>query len=305
MAPVLTPVVEEIIVSATRPASQTIGSRLGLGVRGGLAGFFAIVGGLFIEAVLRKLADQLQDEAVREFESIQPRVLPDTPVQTIDEIIVRGVPTPPRRPPHPEFRPGEPFFEPLFPPGAPPGLPGRVPDPLDDPLEFPEIFPRPTVLPGEPVVIPQPFQPPATRPLGDPFRFVVGDPFPFTIGDPFPLTEFVPAPVGLPSPTPGGRPIPVPVLFPIGDPLPLSVPSFRDQPTLPPTASPFTFTSPSPVPQPELAQQGCPKCPEPEEDPDEVERDECFKKLVKEGVTPNLDETFNWVRIDCFSGAEI
>lgn len=50
-------------------------------------------------------------------------------------------------------------------------------------------------------------------------------------------------------------------------------------------------------------QRGCPPC---KKDKKRKERRrECWKKLVKESWDPEQDESFNWVRINCFTGREL
>jgi hypothetical protein len=87
----------------------------------------------------------------------------------------------------------------------------------------------------------------------------------------------------------------VPTPFAVPSPLPTPTPLTGIE------ARPVPFALPQPSTRVPTQADRCPPCQEELPEP----RDACFKKLVKEGITPDLDESFNWVEIDCFTGREL
>ncbi len=294
VAPPLVPVLEEIIVTASRPAASTsVGAGAGA-LRGGIAGLFALIGGVIIAKIFEKLGDEIQDEAFQlNVERGTPRVLPDTPLQLMEEIVVTE-PAALRVAPQPEFFPFEsdpdPFI--MIPlPTAPQVLPSADPVRIAEPAPLPEIE-----LPGQPVtrpLLPLPLRDPLTplRPLVAPLPF--GTPLPLAAPLPLPL------PIGAPSPSPTAQP------------QPFAQPAAQPQPSTRPRsvpigfASPLTQTLPQPLTGPELARPGnCPPCPRETKDEPEL-RTQCFKKMVIESTNPEFDESFNWNEVDCITGRDL
>ena len=142
------------------------------------------------------------------------------------------------------------------------------------------------------------------------------------------MPEIAPAPpLTVPAPRPAIAP---PLVFPFVSPeiRPGLAPQIQTSPLTSPQASPLPSTQPGvsaqPVPatrpitrtttqarmqplaqmQPALGGSGvCPPCRDEKETKEP--RTECYKKLVKESFLPELDETYNWVEIDCFTGREL
>lgn len=255
----------------------------------GIPALFALVGGWLAKSVLDTRGQQLLDAEYEKFLATANRVKPDSPLYTIPEVIPEIITTAKRSeirqeyelPPLPEFYPDfdSPYeLSPAVAPRVP--LPQQKPKTTTKPLEIP--------LP-QPFRIPQPFARPWAQPWAQPYPM------------PYPQPETMPRPDTLPGTRPQTQPQvrPAPRVAPVpGTPIPL------------PFAPPLTSVGPStlpyavPLPAPDAQRtKRCPPCKKPKER--EEERRECWKKLVKEGVYPSDDESYNWTRIDCFTGREL
>lgn len=288
-SPGLPGVIDEIIVTAPRPGTTV--------ARTGLAGIIGLGVGFVAAEFLRQISQDRLDEIGRlAVEPVQPK--PDTPVVVepapapLPEVVVTAKRLAAVRefvlPPLPTFTPfrdlPDPFI--LQPIGPGPTLP--------QPKVTPDVVTIPTPAPFR---VPSPGAPlPLRRPL------VV--PLPIPTFAPLPRTPVAPAPFAVPVPVP--TPTPQPITQPV--PFPRTQPQPRDR-TRPLTGT-RTGVLPSPLgrplasPQPRVA--GCPPCPKPRKKKDEQKlRDKCWKKLVKEGPTADLDEEFQWTEIDCLTGREL
>lgn len=166
-------------------------------------------------------------------------------------------------------------------------------------------------------------------------RFLEPAPAPATIAIEIPeLPDFrtlVPAPVSIPVRSPATVPLIAPQVRPglLPATMPQTVPSVQPfvqpavQPGLQPAVQPSIGTQPLTRVQTRvlpstragtrvqpraglganLGTQNCPPCTKKKER--KKPRTECYKKLVKEGVTEDLDQSYNWVKIDCLSGREL
>jgi len=252
-------------------------------------GRFGLVG--VAAAVLQEIAEQQIERELEELEEAE-RVAEEqraADAQEPREVIINEPAIPESEPltipPRPEFEP--------FPSAPPSTLPELEPVTPNLPSEFPSQIPDvPPVTPSPPT-LPRPF--PQPTPGGNPVRlprFPNPDPGPFPGG--FPL--------GVPTPSPSRRPAGLPLATP--------------RPGLRPGTPNLTPPNPGGVgsvasnfnPNSALAVAGlnlqrCPqrKCKKDEDKP----RRKCFKKLVKEGITPSRDESFNWTEIDCLTGREL
>ena len=286
-------VIDEIIVTAPRPGNVA---------RTGLAGIVAAGIGFIAAEFLRQTSQDRLDEFGRlATEPVFPG--PDTPVIVespvpIPEVVV----TAPRMavlrrfvlPPLPTFTPfrdlPDPFI--LQPIGPAPALP--APEVIPDvAIPAPQPVPRPTtptpVPVRRPLVVPLPIPTPQTRPETTP------RPSPAPLPRPVPTPTPVPTPIGVPQPFPSTRP----QAQPQPQPLPITGPLTGVGTQLLP------LPLGQPLPQPGARPAGCPPCPDTKKQEDQKLRDQCWKKLVKEGITADLDEEFKWVEIDCFTGAEL
>ena len=284
----------------------------GLGAIVGRVGFGAAIGVIAVE-LLSEIAKLIQEKRFRALEEAREAEIRmtrgrieirerDLRVETLPEA-AGDLTVPPRgRDPALSDIPQFPFPDPADEPLGDDPLPDlrppigaaivRFPDELEIPTEAPT--PAPVVLPGPdaptlPAPQTEPEAPPGTA-----------TPAP----SPSPAPSPFPSPSPPPSPAPRTAPFALPFAFPTpsAQPRPLTGPG---QPTPTPTDVPLpdltTFEQPG-VP----LQQPVDRCPPCQKDADTQEpREECFKKLVKEGLFPDLDETFNWIEIDCFTGKEI
>ena len=281
--PIVPQVIEEIVATAPRVARFPFGA-----VGGGLA-----AGAFSIAAIFDRLSQQRLDEAGR-IATRETFARPDTPVATIEpEVLPEVIVTARRISTRPAVRPqlfrflspdDDPFVmqpvEPRFIPTVPEVSP-------EFSVEIPTLPRAPTRLIPFPVEIPlrrpgtrvdtraRPVTRPQTRPATDPQPFV--DP----LADP--------------------QPLPQPRVDPQTDPLTVVGPRVVGFPR--PTGSPFPFVLPFAQPR-EVRSPTCPPCPKTKKKK-KKKRSECFKKLVKEGLTEDLDTEFNWVRIDCATGREL
>ena len=256
---------------------------------GGLGAIIGAAAGFIAAEFLRTISQQRLEESFAALLAPDPFVPGDTPLiverpQPIEEIVVTATRleqlralSPLTLPPLPQFQNPDPDFVVIQ-----PFIPAVQPRPTLPDVEIstptlPEISPRPQVeIPQRsPFVIPltQPVLDPATRPQTEP-RVA---PSPATR----PLTE--PQPRVVPLPRTRGVP--------------------RTAPR--PRTLPRTRTLPSPFAQPGRRPDRCPPCPKKKPEEDEKPRTRCFKKLVKEGLFPDLDQEFEWVQIDCLTGREI
>ena len=262
------------------------------------AGVFGAIGALSIE-ILRRLGERILEREEAELRR-QERELEELRRQRARRQREQreAIPEPLRRAPTPVF---------------PPARPQRV-DLPDVVAPQPLPAPEPTRLP--PVSVPQPSPLPApTIP-----RPSIPSPAPATVPTTVPGTAPAPSPATLPAPRPRpavSPPLPGPLPGVIPFPLPLPSPRVAPRPGLRPrirdlvpeivrdpltTVEAVPVPSVSPFPQPAAVRpRECPPC---ERDLDEL-RDACFKKLVKEGLTPRLDQEFEWVEIDCITGREL
>jgi len=292
--PILPTIIEEIIVTAPRPVpvSPLAPSLL---TRFNLASFLAVLGGTLFAEILRDISQADLDESLRRFKAVGKRPKSDTPVLTIQPEVLDVVTVTARRLQPRTLFPSQllvrapqvifteqidfremvvmtPFFLPETAPAAPtvPG-PVRVPLPLGIPL--------PVTLP---LGLPLPFALPAAQPLGDPVSQPLADPVALPFAQP--LAD----PLADPLAQPFAQPVVGPKVFTpvLTAPQPVGVPSPLAQPTF------------------DIAGQVCPPCTKVDEQPEEP-RLECFKKLVKESIFPQFDESFNWTEIDCFTGQEL
>ena len=287
--PGLPGVIDEIIVTAPRPTKTPI-------PRTGLAGIIATGVGFVAAEFLREISQQKLDEAG--FLAVQPvKAKPDTPV----------VPMP--APPIPEITVTEKrgsFLQTIRQRFALPPIPQFFPREFDpdpfimQPIGPAPVIPRPEVQPDVAIPQPRPVELPTRPPASVPVRPPSVVPMP------------IPTPTARPIATPRprtGTPLPIgaPQTRPVTVPRPRLDPRTRPRPLTDPRTTVLPLPSPLPLPKPRGRPDRCPPCPKPKKckkDRDKP-RTECFKKLVKEGLLPRDDETFNWVEIDCFTGREL
>lgn len=230
-----------------------------------------------IDEAIRILEEELQRQRQKRADAQQPR-----------EVEIPDDATTPR----PNLPPLEPVIDiPRLPPGQ---IPTRVPlpdiglPPITLPLPgAPDIvitpsIPRPTV--PRPVISPVPGQVPVSNPVQ-----------PLTPGI-RPFNPLAPRPVT--SPIPGLSPAATPNLVPTSDPVPLT-------PSNPGNVGSIGIGTASQIAA--LPGLNLANCPQPQRrcKEDDTPRSQCFKKLVKEGITADLDESFNWTEIDCLTGKEL
>lgn len=288
--PVVPGVIEEIVTTAKRPASAGpfTSSTTSTAARLGIAGVLAAAGGFIASKFLEQISQTKLDEA-GQLATRTDTPGPDTPVivtqtETIPEIIV----TAPRLrvlsyllPPLPQFFPFRDLPDPFImqPIGPAPAIPRPEVQPDVD-VTAPTIpRTRPATVPlRTPLMVPMPLPVPATSPRTAPPPRIA----------PFVLPQTTPAPTGQPSP------VPRPAIRPQGGTRPRPLTRTR------------TGVLPSPLGQPQPSIKRPPDCPPCPKDPEQQKvREQCFKKLVKEGITADLDEEFPWVEIDCLSGREL
>ena len=277
--PGLPGVIEEIIVTAPRTSRAATG----------LAGIVAMAGGFIASKFLEEISQQRLEESFAALMAPDAFRPGDTPVIVTEpvtpEIVVTAKRVPLRQrfalPPMPQFFPRE-----------------LDPDPFTMQPITPREFPRPEV--DVDVAVPQPEVPtrePLTVPLRPPGLVPMPLPTRTTSPRPAPLPRPVADPLPGVQPTPGTQPVPFPGVRPLPD-SPVSPLTGLDTGLLP---SPLGL--PQPMPEPRGDCPPCPRCEDKEEQ--EEMRDECWKKLVKEGLFPSLDESFDWVEIDCLTGREL
>ena len=257
----------------------------------------ATVGGVLVAKILEERGQEILDREFRELMAKGDRVQTDSPLVTMQpevlpEIVVTGSRLQRLRnllrvTPQPFI-----FISPDF---------------VPDFVEFtPRELPAPTA--PSPLLTPAPIAPevplPTRRPINVPTRFIpsiqpAGLPTVAPARVPTPRRRVAPA--TLPSVAPGVRP---------------GIQTFVQPST---STSGLTGLRASTVQSTRLrsqsatraqlnaAIQGSCVCPKPPKCKKEREkpRTECFKKLVKEGITADLDTSFNWVEIDCLTGSEL
>lgn len=285
VAPAVAPAIEEIIVTAPRPTAPPPASAVPAYLRG-LSGAALIGGvlGLTARAILDELGQQLLDKEFAELMAERQKAI-DTPVivtqpAPIPEIVVTA------KRPFPQVAP-----QPIF-------FPDRFDSP--DPFIMQPIIPR--EMPARPDVEVAPGIATPTAPEIAPTLPAVAP-------------AVAPAVVPRPAVSPATR------VAPLTIPLPFAQPAIRTSPK----TTPRTLTSSQPRVATSnrlrsqtrslaraqafaQAQEGqkagrCPPCKK-DEKRDEP-RTECFKKLVKEALLPEFDESYNWVEIDCLTGREL
>lgn len=303
--PVPPQLIPEIVVRGTTPARPPVG--IGTAPNVPLLGLFAVIGGTLVANILRDVSQRRLDEA-GELALRPVPAGPDSPLQTLptfDSVITVTA----RRPS---------LFQTVFPQGltfAPQPQPLITPD--FDPSILVPILPRVQPLPAAlPTVdIPRPTSPQPTRtPANVPTRF-----FPATIPTirPTRTTPFI-SPQRSPATTPQVSPRPA------TQPSPGLLPGVS--PAVSPAVGPQIATNPltqsrtgllqslrrrlqrQPFAQatPLAAGGQCPPCPPCRKDEKAEEaRSQCYKKLVKEGLFPSMDRSFEWVEIDCLTGREL
>lgn len=286
LPPALPQVIEEVVVTAPRSAPPpTPVPRLPLG----MASIFAVAGGFIASKFLEEISQQALEREFEELMAPDAFVPGDTPVipmqpEVIPEVVVTARRPPLRVAPMPQFFP-------------------RFSDP--DPWVLQPIIPRELPRPQVDVeVIPD--VAPAAPEIPSPQRFTV----------PLPLPTVVPMPQTTPEIVPGAQPRIRPAT-PLPSPGPeiSPIPGTRADPQIQPGTSlgpltqlrteTLTFPETRPLPG-TLPQQGlCPPCPKTKEEEQETPRSQCFKKLVKEGLFPSMDQSYEWAEIDCFTGREL
>jgi hypothetical protein len=304
VAPALPQVIDEIIVQASRPKLPGRLTSLSKPSLFSFAGFYAVIGGLFIAKTIEELQRQAIDESFAEFMAPQ-RVPPaEIPVKTITDIFP-NILVKAKRPTGLLAMPPMPMFQ---------------TDDLPDPFVMIPVLPRhvTTPAPAAPVVAPEteiPIPSPVF-PLRIPIPLGIPLPLPLTapqpVGVPLPLTApgTVTAPMPQPHPLPLGLPQPHPVPFvnpfpqPQAQPQPLPLPQPRPLPTTFGSPLPRAMPLPLPLAQPTPTTAGTQEC-EPCAPEEPETRTNCFKKLVREGTTSDLDETYEWNEIDCFTGRDL
>ena len=299
VAPGVPAAIDEIIATAKRPTTvPRPGTSL---ARTGLAGIVAGGIGFIAAEFLREISQSRLDEA-GQLATRPVLAPPDTPVvvtqpEVLPEVVVTasrttGILEALRRyviPPAPQFFPRE-----------------ADPDPfIMQPIGPAPALPRPEVKPDV-TTVPRPIIPRPTRSPSVPLRR------PFVVPLPIPTPTFEP------RITPQRSPAPLPRVRPATN--PLTRPSIAPRPSVRPSPSPriaprpltrvgtdllpLPFARPGPQPRPRC--RPCPPRKRCKKKEDEKElRTTCFKKLVKEHMDPDSDESFNWVEIDCLSGKEI
>lgn len=285
--PVPPQLLPEIVVKAKPVARPSFG--FGPAAKVNLATLFAVVGGTLVAKILEDRSQAKLDEAMRELMASGNRSRPDSPLylqpQTIPEIIVTG-----KAPTFPQVLP---FPSPLITPDFDPFI--MVPI---VPRQLPIRPAQPDIVVA-PVEIPQPQRSPANVPKR---RIDI-------------------RPSRRPTILPGTAPEVAPLATPLASPIPSTRPSVR--PSIKPSVSPQVATNPltgirtstlqSSVPATErraelrpqvaAAQQQCPPPPQCKKDEElEKPRDRCYKQLVKQGLFPSMDRTYDWQEIDCVTG---
>lgn len=307
LAPAIPQVLEEIIATAPRAAASTTGAGAGAGLFW-LAGALGV--GYFLDRIVQTGLNEHFDSLYREWdakttisEAARLRKQKDATL-----FVNRPLGLPPETMPE-----AEPFV-----PVRPEVLPMPIlPDPDIDPFRMPEVQPR--VLPTQPrpvvvplpISVPMPLRPtiPQTRPITVPAPLplpiavplpfalpgILPQPFATPLGDPF--SQPFAQPLADPKTAPFAVPFPSPKALPFSDPLTLVQPRGVDSPLSDPFAQPFA------MPEPDLSASQCPPCKKDKER--EEQRNQCYKKLVKEGRFSDLDTSYNWVQIDCDTGREL
>lgn len=279
VAPQLAPAIEEIITTAPRTASgwSTITPKLTW------AGLWAIVGGHLVSEILKDRGQALLDQEYSDLMREKRHTKPDSPLYTIPdvmpEIVVKGkAPSPYRLPVLPEFYPD--FATPWE--LAPMVSPQRA---------APDVSPDVTTSPVE---IPQPS--PMTQPTRSPSPMVSPQTSPWSSPSPSAQPFATPQPWAQPMPQPRVAPKPQTRTAPRTSTDPLT----RVQPR----TVPLPRALPSPLAQPVVPRaRNCPPCKKTKDE--EEARTECYKKLVKEGVYPSMDDEYQWTEIDCLTGREL
>lgn len=290
--PVVPPqLLPEIVVTGTRVSAPAFG--VGVAPAISVATLFGVVGGTLIAGILRDISQQRLDATMAEL-MVPERTRPDTPLETLPPEVI------------PEITVTASQFDVLR------ALqPQRLP--LPPPLITPDFDPF-VLVPIVPRVLPSPAA------LPDVLTPVPAIPLPI----PAPTPAVVPLPLVSPSIAPAFRPIIQPAVSPSVRPdirpglLPGLLPAV--QPAVQPgiATDPLTGTETRTVgstatefrlqaqPQLQAGQTQCPPPPQCKKDEKvEEERTQCWKKLVKEGLFPSLDRSFEWTEIDCLTGREL
>jgi len=279
VAPELTPEVKKIV---SKPAIRPPFNPALAAPKLALPAFLAMIGGVLVKAILEDRGQALLDEEYRVLMAKGTRTQYDTPVfaepQVVPEIITTGKRQQTRSdyqlPPLPEFFPD--FATPFeLAPAVSPGVasPGSAPAPVVQPMTIPS--PAPFRIPS-----------PAARPLAQPWAM------PFA--QPSPLAD----PLAQPSADPRAKPKP----RTSPKPRTRAVPRTGTNPLT--RLGPSTLPLPSPQAQPSRARsRRCPPCKKGKKR--EEPRTKCWKKLVKEGLYPSQDTSYEWVPLDCITGREL
>lgn len=287
--------IPEVVVVGSRVSAPAFG--VGVAPAISVATLFGVVGGTLIAGILRDISQQRLDATMAEL-MVPERTRPDTPLETlppevIPEITVTASQFDVLRALQPQRLPLPP---PLITPDADPFvLIPIVPRVLPTPAAIPDVA---TPAPAIPLPLPVPL--PATVPL------------PLVSPSISPAVRPSIQPAVSPSVRPDIRPGLLPLVSPATSPAtrPAVQPGIATDPltstgtrTVQSTATEFRLQA---QPQVEAGQQQCPPPPQCKKDEElEEERTQCWKKLVKEGLFPSLDRSYEWTEIDCLTGREL
>ena len=306
VAPPLATPIDEIVVTAKAasdlPKSPAVQTFQTARAARGLGWLGAIAGGIYALDWYAKRVQREEDEA-------RAKYLRDAELQRLAEQMSVDVTVTARRPaesvytlpPLPQFQKPDPDFEVL--------RPIIITEPAAAPATLPEVeiapITAPAIQPSIPAVAPRPGVLPELLPYVSPVEM----PLPGTVPEISPTTQ------------PARR------VRPSTEPLVSPQPSTAPSPSTSPQVQPFTSTQPATQRRTSTRQQTrrltrrqrevlplaeamgnlqnasryCKPCDEEKDKP----RTQCWKKLVKEHMYPELDEEYEWVRIDCLTGREL
>lgn len=275
LPPVLVPVIEEIVVTASRTSQLAAAARAARFNVAGIAGW--LVGSLAAE-ILRDVSQARLDVA-GELATRTIPARPDTPVRVMEpEVIPEIVVTARRqelvRPPMPQFFSVD-----------------------DDPFVMQTVYPRyaepaPSVSPivDAPLQIPMPTPLVAPLPLATPLPLAMPQPFPQPF--PQPSTQPFPQPSAQPFPQPAAQPMPQPSVQPGTGTVPKSLTGSQTG------VLPFTGLQAGLCPPATKTRTKCKK------DKDK-RRNKCYRQLVKQARYGRADKISKWAEIDCDTGRTI
>lgn len=308
--PVLATPIEEIVVTASRSSQiPAATSSAGWGSLRLLGWIGAAIGGI---AWLDHYARQVQREEDETRDKIRrDREIAQMAEQMSSQVTVVGF-APPEKSPY--VLPPLPL--PLIEPGADPFRMIPIMPPMPQKEFAPAPVPGVEIAPVESPQVPRPYRP-ARRPG------LLPELLPLRTPGPMFVPRIVPSTTPGTSPAPSISPSTAPSPAPAGSPLTWISPQLSPAPSTSssPQVSSFGMSSPSTIGRtttqtqrltqtepmelslPDL-QAGTTNCPPCEKDPPEP-RQECWKKLVKEHMYPEFDESYDWVRIDCLTGREL